>query len=141
MKNEVKEIFKSSVVTVWYDDLFKLAYLIWDCKGGLSFEKYKEPFEFLIENTGISVLGVLSDSRNQGIIGTKMRSWLQKDGAPRAKQRGLKCHYVVTDANSTKVYYVNIIIRLLEGDGLDRKLFRNFDEADQSIKTAISKFV
>ncbi len=138
-EEKVKEIFRSTVATLKYDDHYKMACLVWNCMGGLSFEKYKEPFEFLLQATHLPVHGILSDNRKQGIIKTEMRSWLQKTGTPRAIKRGLKYYYVVSDNNPFKQYYINTIFKLLEGDGMERKMFKDFDEAEQSIKTALAQ--
>ncbi len=138
---EAREILKTSVVTLRYHKQYKLVYLTWHSKGGLSLQAYKEPFEFLAERSDLPVLGILSDNRNQGIVGTQLRSWLQKVGTPKAVARGLKCYFAVIDGNVFKKYYINTIFKLLEGKGLELKAFQDFDEAERGIKTAVSKFL
>lgn len=136
---EGREIFRSSVATINYDEQFKLVYLTWHCNGGMSFEKYKEPFEFLLDRTQIQIYGILSDIRRQSIIGTEMRRWLQKEATPRAIKRGLHCYYAVSDNNASKLYYLNTIFKLLAGDSIDKRIFQDYDEARQGIKEAISR--
>ncbi len=135
----MKEVFKSSVATLRFDPEYNLVYLIWD--GAITFDKYKEPFLFLLSQFKPEVVGIISDIRKQGVVGPEMRTWLQKEVTPRSKERGLKFFYVVSDANVFKHYYVNTIFRLLQGsDQIERKLFQDFDKCDTAIKASIAQY-
>lgn len=134
--NQPREIFKSGVATLRFDPEYNLVYLVWG--GTLTLEKYKEPFLFLLNDFEPEVTGILSDIRNQSVVGPEMRTWLQKEASPRGYQRGLRFYYAVSDANVFKQYYVNTLLKLLSGDGIDRKLFQDYDKAEQAIKSAIA---
>ena len=138
MDAPVKEIFKSDVVTLKYSEQYKLVYQTWHCSTPLTLDKYKEPFNFLIDNTQLTVYGILSDIRKQSVVGPDMRNWLQKEATPRSAKRGLKWFYIVSEANAFKQYYLNTILKILTGDGIERKIFQDYEKADRSIKEAMS---
>jgi hypothetical protein len=132
----MKEIFKSSVVSVRFSPEYNLVYLTWD--GPLTFDKYREPFEFLLHDFKLEVNGIMSDIRKQGIVGPDMRNWLQKEATPKSIARGLRFFYVVSDANVFKQYYVNTIFKMLhDSDKIDRKLYKDFDKCENDIKAGI----
>lgn len=138
MTAEAREIFKSSVATLRYDDDYNLVYLTWG--GTLTLEKYKEPFLFLLDSFDLPIIGLLSDIRNQSVVGPEMRNWLQKEATPRGYQRGLRYFYVASDMNVFKQYYVNTVLKVLAGDGVDRKLFQDYDKAVRAIKSEITAY-
>lgn len=60
------------------------------------------------------------------------------EATPKAKERGLKFFYVVSESNIFKQYYVKTIFKLLSGnDSVDRRLFKDFEEAEQAIIASI----
>jgi hypothetical protein len=128
----MENVFKSSVATVRYNPEYCLIYLEWH--GHPSFEQYKAPFLYLIKDFKRPITGILADIRKQGIVGQEMRNWVQKEISPKAKERGLKFYYIVSDGNIFKQYYINAIFTLLQGsDLMDRKFFHEFDTGEAAI--------
>lgn len=115
-----------------YNPEYCLIYLDWH--GTPSFEQYKAPFLFLVREFRKPITGILADIRKQGIVGHEMRNWVQKEISPKAKERGLKFHYIVSDGNIFKQYYINAIFKLLQGsDFVDRKIFQEYDTCEKAI--------
>lgn len=116
------KIFSNEVVVVDFNSDYHIATVTWD--GAPDFEQYKAPFEFLISEFKEPVVGMISDIRKQGVVGTQMRDWLKDDATPRAQTRGLKFYGIISDSNVFKKYYVNMVLKFLEGkDNIKRKLF------------------
>lgn len=125
-------VFKSSVATLRYNPEYALIYLEWLTRP--SFEQYQAPFLYLVKDFKRPITGILADIRKQGIVGQEMRSWVQNEVSPKAKERGLKFFYVVSDGNIFKQYYINTIFKLMQGsDLIDRKLFQDFDTGEAAI--------
>jgi len=125
-------VFKSNLATLRYNPEYSLVYLEWH--GHPSFEQYKAPFLYLISDFKRPITGILADIRKQGIVGQEIRKWVQQEVGPRAKERGLKFYYIVSDGNIFKQYYINVVFTLLQGaDLVDRKFFQEFDKCEAAI--------
>ncbi len=138
MNTGIKEIFKSDVARLCFDYEYGLAYLSWE--GTLTLEKYKAPFLFMINDFKPEVTGIMSDLRRQSVVGPEMRQWLQNEATPKAIERGLKFFYVVSDANVFKQYYVQTVFRRLGVDGVERKIFSDYDKCEQAIQAKIKSY-
>lgn len=134
------EIFKTEVVKLDYDRNYNLVYIEWFKNPAL--EQYKEPFQFLIHDFSQKekVWGIISDIRNQGVVGPQHRKWLYEEATPHAQEKGLKYYGIVMDSNVFKTYYVNTMLKLVGNkDGVVRKVFHEFEKCDSWIKDNLSE--
>ena len=133
-------IFSTAFVDVQADEVDNIVYIFW--KKQPDMEHYKEPFDFVIHeySKDRNVNAMISDIRNQGIVGPQHRNWLQKEATPYAKSKGVICYGVISDSNIFKTYYVNTILSLVSGkDDVERKLFNDIESCEQWVRKQIAK--
>lgn len=56
----------------------------------------------------------------------------------KAKERGIEYIYVVADGNVFKQYYINTIFKLITMEGIDRKMFQDFNKCQEAMFSAIN---
>jgi predicted transcriptional regulator with HTH domain len=102
--------------------------LVWN--GSPSPEEYKLTFLSMLEFGKLyPVDSMLSDISRQGVINPENRKWFEKEMMPRAVAAGLMRAAIVTNGNSFKLYYINIILSSVRKFPIVTKLFKSQKEA------------
>lgn len=130
-----KNIFSSDYADIIYIKELKLIKLIW--KRNPKFDEYKGAFLKLVEFTEHEneVENVITDTREQGVVPPEFRKWLEKEGLPKAIDKGLKRTGIVFDGHIFKKYYLNMILKVVNKFGVPMKLFNTEEEAVNWIKS------
>lgn len=90
------EIFNSHYAVGVYNPEKKCVEVTWH--GNQTFEEYKALFQALLEfqrNSGLEVIGYISDIRDQGVVNPNNRKWFEQVALPQAVSQGLKWAAVV----------------------------------------------
>jgi hypothetical protein len=127
-------VFKAPYATVTYYPEKKFFSLIWH--GRPDAEEYKQPFIKMIDYSKKNpVDAMLSDISQQGIITPENRKWFEKEMMPEAAKSGLKRAAIITNGNTFKLYYINIILSAVKKFPIVTKLFNNQKEALQWLES------
>ena len=124
----VKILLDNNYAEISHDDSVYLGKIVW--KGAVTAIEYKNTFMVLLDYaTSHRTDFFLSDTTNQGVIGTENRKWFEEYAVPEAIKRGLKRAAVVMTANVFKKYYVNMILSSTKRFNLPIKAFSTQEEA------------
>jgi len=124
----IKILLDTNYAEVSYDDTICLGKIVW--KGAVTAIEYKNSFMVLLDNASkYRTEYFLSDTTNQGVIGTENRKWFEEYAMPEAVKRGLKKAAVVITANVFKKYYINMILASSKKFNLSIKAFSKEEEA------------
>lgn len=130
MDSSIIEIFKSSYAVAVFIPEKKCVEVTWH--GNQTTDEYKAVFNALLKfqkESGFSVVGYVSDIRDQGVVNPNSRKWFEQVALPAAVSQGLKFAAVVFDGNTFKRYYLNLILQVANVYGLPLKFFNSKEEA------------
>jgi hypothetical protein len=123
----IKILSDNEYVQVSYNDSICLGKIKW--KGSVKTIVYKNAFMVLLDYAKTHRADYfLSDTREQGVVGTENRKWFEEYALPEAIKRGLKKVAVVITSNIFKKYYVNMIFSSTKRFKLPAKAFFTEEE-------------
>lgn len=125
-------LLEDKYVTVTYEEEQRLGMIIWH--GSPTFEAYKNAFQSLIDHG--RTVKLVTDTREQGIIGPEMRKWFEKVAVPEAVKAGLKRVAAITDSNVFKRYYLNLLFTTINNSGMAIKLVSDEKSAVEFLNQA-----
>jgi hypothetical protein len=126
----IKILLDNNNVQVSYDDSICLGKIKW--KGSVTPNEYKNAFMILLDYAKTHRADYfLSDTREQGVVGTENRKWFEEYALPEAIKRGLKKAAVIITGNIFKKYYVNMIFSSTRRFKLPAKAFYTEEDAMQ----------
>ncbi len=123
-----KILLDTNYAVVSHDDTLSVGKIVW--KGTVTAIEYKNTFLVLLDYAKTHRTDYfLSDTRDQGVIGTDNRKWFEEYALPEAVKLGLKKAAVVMSGNVFKKYYVNMILSTTNRFKLPAKTFSTQEEA------------
>lgn len=126
----METIYETSYVSVCYLGHIKTLAIRW--KSPVTSKQYKKVFEQLLDfHTNYPVENHITDMREQGVISTSDRKWLEKEILPQIFDEHFKhLALIITKENAFKKFYAANIKRIAEQKNKTVNMFSTFEAAE-----------